>query len=108
MVNTPQFNPQGGTVVVYGCMSGTAPVWPWQSFVFGGISVRGFNLRRWAQQLQQEQQGKTQAVVQQGPVDAKKQQQGQQQPQQQGGVVGVLASMAKLVSAGLLQVPYTE
>ncbi len=89
-------------MVVYGCMSGAAPVWPWQSFVFGGISVRGFNLRRWAQQ-QQEQQAKPQAVGQQGPADIKKQQEGQQ-----GGVVGVLAAMAKLVAAGLLQVPYTE
>ncbi|KAJ9530445.1 hypothetical protein QJQ45_012422 [Haematococcus lacustris] len=36
-----------GTLVVYGCMSGRAPTWPWQAWVFNGLKVSGFNLRRW-------------------------------------------------------------
>jgi mitochondrial enoyl-[acyl-carrier protein] reductase / trans-2-enoyl-CoA reductase len=37
----------GGTLVVYGCMSGRSPQWPWHAWVFRGLSVRGFNARRW-------------------------------------------------------------
>jgi trans-2-enoyl-CoA reductase len=37
----------GGEVVVYGCLSGAAPAWPWRDFVFRGLRVRGFNARRW-------------------------------------------------------------
>ncbi|EFJ43248.1 molecular chaperone [Volvox carteri f. nagariensis] len=38
---------EGGELVVYGCMSGRSPVFPWQSWVFKDVHVRGFNLRRW-------------------------------------------------------------
>ena len=31
----------GGTVVVYGCLSGKSPLWSWHNFVFGNIQVRG-------------------------------------------------------------------
>ena len=37
----------GGKVVVFGCSSGKAPAWPWQHWVFKGLSVEGFNLRQW-------------------------------------------------------------
>ena len=37
----------GGKVVVFGCSSGKAPAWPWQHWVFKGLSVSGFNLRKW-------------------------------------------------------------
>ena len=30
---------QGGQLVVYGCLSGKPPTWPWQSWVFRGLSV---------------------------------------------------------------------
>lgn len=30
---------EGGTVVVYGCMSGKSPLWSWHTFVFGNIQV---------------------------------------------------------------------
>ncbi|GIL48595.1 hypothetical protein Vafri_5076 [Volvox africanus] len=39
---------EGGEMVVYGCMSGHSPSWPWHSWVFRDLRVRGFNLRRWA------------------------------------------------------------
>ncbi|GLC55887.1 hypothetical protein PLESTB_001040200 [Pleodorina starrii] len=38
---------EGGELVVYGCMSGRSPSWPWQAWVFRDIRLRGFNLRRW-------------------------------------------------------------
>jgi trans-2-enoyl-CoA reductase len=34
-------------VVIYGCMSGKAPAWPWQAWVFRDLKVSGFNLRKW-------------------------------------------------------------
>ncbi|KAK2078239.1 hypothetical protein QBZ16_004108 [Prototheca wickerhamii] len=40
----------GGQLVVYGCMSGKSPVWPWHTWVFQGIQVKGFNIRRWVQE----------------------------------------------------------
>ena len=33
--------------MIYGCMSGKAPAWPWQSWVFKDLHVKGFNLRKW-------------------------------------------------------------
>jgi hypothetical protein len=30
---------QGGQLVVYGCLSGKAPSWPWQAWVFKGLKV---------------------------------------------------------------------
>lgn len=39
----------GSDMVVYGCMSGESPRWPWQAWVFKSMVVRGFNLRRWLQ-----------------------------------------------------------
>ncbi|KAL6781389.1 hypothetical protein ACKKBG_A10960 [Auxenochlorella protothecoides x Auxenochlorella symbiontica] len=41
---------EGGQLVVYGCMSGKSPTWTWHSWVFQGIQVRGFNIRRWVQE----------------------------------------------------------
>lgn len=38
---------QGGTTVCYGAMSGKAPAWPWQAWVFREQQVAGFNLRAW-------------------------------------------------------------
>ena len=38
-----------GTLVIYGCMSGKAPNWPWHSWVFRELNVSGFNLRKWNQ-----------------------------------------------------------
>ena len=38
---------QGGHLVIYGCMEGKAPAWPWQSWVFKDLQVKGFNLRKW-------------------------------------------------------------
>lgn len=37
---------QGGRLIVYGCMSGKAPAWPWQAWVFRGLQVSGYNLRK--------------------------------------------------------------
>ena len=34
-------------LVIYGCMSGRAPSWPWSQWVFKQMQVRGFNLRKW-------------------------------------------------------------
>jgi len=36
-----------GQLVIYGCMSGKAPSWPWNQWVFKQMQVNGFNLRRW-------------------------------------------------------------
>lgn len=30
---------QGGQLVIYGCMSGKAPTWPWQQWVFRNLEV---------------------------------------------------------------------
>jgi trans-2-enoyl-CoA reductase len=38
---------EGCPLVIYGCMSGRAPVFPWQYWVFRDLKVQGFNLRRW-------------------------------------------------------------
>ena len=38
---------QGGQLVIYGCLSGKSPVWPWQSWVFRALQVQGFNFRAW-------------------------------------------------------------
>ncbi|DBA84971.1 TPA: hypothetical protein ACH3X2_005711 [Trebouxia sp. C0005] len=38
---------QGGQLVIYGCMGGKTPSWPWQSWVFKDLQVKGFNLRKW-------------------------------------------------------------
>jgi len=37
---------QEGKVVVYGCMSGKPTAWTWQSWVFKGLQVSGYNLRK--------------------------------------------------------------
>ncbi len=37
----------GAPLVIYGCMSGRAPTWPWNQWVFKQMQVRGFNLRKW-------------------------------------------------------------
>ena len=42
----PRTHIQGGRLVVYGCLSGKPPVWPWQAWVFRGLQVRGCNLRK--------------------------------------------------------------
>jgi trans-2-enoyl-CoA reductase len=34
-------------LVIYGCMSGKAPAWPWNQWVFKQMQVNGFNLRLW-------------------------------------------------------------
>ena len=39
-----------GTLVIYGCMTGKAPNWPWHSWVFRELNVTGFNLRKWFQE----------------------------------------------------------
>ncbi|KAK9848934.1 hypothetical protein WJX84_002235 [Apatococcus fuscideae] len=40
---------EGGQLIIYGCMSGTAPSWPSSTWIFQGIRVRGFNIRKWMQ-----------------------------------------------------------
>jgi len=40
---------EGCPLVIYGCMSGRAPMFPWQYWVFRDLKVQGFNLRRWMQ-----------------------------------------------------------
>lgn len=37
----------GAPLVIYGCMSGKAPSWPWNQWVFKQMKVQGFNLRSW-------------------------------------------------------------
>lgn len=38
---------EGGTLVVYGCMSGKSPMWSWRQWVFRNLQVKGFNVRRY-------------------------------------------------------------
>lgn len=38
---------EGAQMVIYGCMSGKSPSFNWKSWVFGRLSVKGFNTRRW-------------------------------------------------------------
>jgi trans-2-enoyl-CoA reductase len=38
---------EGAQLVIYGCMSGKSPSFNWKSWVFGRLSVKGFNTRRW-------------------------------------------------------------
>ncbi|KAK9829388.1 hypothetical protein WJX72_005534 [[Myrmecia] bisecta] len=38
---------EGGQLVIYGSMSGKAPAWPWQSWVFRDLQVKGYNLSTW-------------------------------------------------------------
>ena len=38
---------QGGELVIYGCMSGKSPSWPWQSWIMKGLRVQGFNFNSW-------------------------------------------------------------
>ena len=38
---------EGAQLVVYGCMSGKSPNFNWKTWVFGRLSVKGFNTRRW-------------------------------------------------------------
>jgi trans-2-enoyl-CoA reductase len=37
----------GCMLVVYGCMSGKAPLFAWQQWTFKDLTVKGFNLRSW-------------------------------------------------------------
>lgn len=37
----------GCPLVIYGCLSGKAPLFPWAQWVFKDLTVRGFNLRKW-------------------------------------------------------------
>lgn len=37
----------GGLLVVYGCMSGKSPNFPWTHWIFKQLQVRGFSLRNW-------------------------------------------------------------
>ncbi|KAI8471929.1 MAG: molecular chaperone [Monoraphidium minutum] len=39
---------EGGTLVVYGCLSGKPPALGWKDYVFRGLTVKGFNARAWA------------------------------------------------------------
>ena len=34
-------------MVIYGCMSGKPPTWPWQSWILRGLRVQGFNFSAW-------------------------------------------------------------
>eukprot|EP00878_Enallax_costatus_P036200 GHUV01040572.1.p2 GENE.GHUV01040572.1~~GHUV01040572.1.p2 ORF type:complete len:109 (-),score=48.88 GHUV01040572.1:444-770(-) len=72
---------QGGRLIVYGCMSGKAPAWPWQAWVFRGLQVSGFNLRK--------------TLAAETPAGAAK-------------LRTLLDSLGNLVSAGLLSVDFTE
>lgn len=72
---------QGSKLVVYGCLSGKAPSWPWQAWVFRGLQVSGFNLRK--------------ALAADTPAGAAKLRKN-------------LASLGQLVSAGLLSLEFTE
>ncbi|WIA11729.1 hypothetical protein OEZ85_011824 [Tetradesmus obliquus] len=71
----------GSKLVVYGCLSGKAPSWPWQAWVFRGLQVSGFNLRK--------------ALAADTPAGAAK-------------LRKHLASLGQLVSAGLLSLEFTE
>ncbi len=33
---------EGGQLVIYGCMTGKAPAWPWQAWVFRDLKVGGW------------------------------------------------------------------
>lgn len=62
-------------------MSGKAPTWPWQAWVFRGLQVSGLNLRR--------------AIAADTPAGAAK-------------LCKSLESLGKLVAAGLLSLEFTE
>lgn len=72
---------QGGRLIVYGCLSGKSPSWSWQSWVFRGLQVSGFNLRK-----------SLAADTASGAAKLR----------------NLLESLGKLVSAGLLSVDMTE
>ncbi|KAK9864312.1 hypothetical protein WJX84_002485 [Apatococcus fuscideae] len=40
---------EGGQLVIYGCMCGTAPTWASSTWIFQGIQVKGCNIRKWMQ-----------------------------------------------------------
>eukprot|EP00775_Hariotina_reticulata_P002103 gene2103-2422_t len=71
---------QEGKVVVYGCMSGKPTAWTWQSWVFKGLSVSGYNLRK---QLAAETPAGTAKLRNQ------------------------LAALGKIIAAGLLSLDFT-
>lgn len=72
---------RGGRLVVYGCLSGLPPCWPWQAWVFKGLQVSGYHLPR-------HMTGK-------GSSGAAKH-------------LSVLQQLGKLVAAGLLALDFTE
>jgi hypothetical protein len=72
---------QGSKLVVYGCLSGKAPTWPWQAWVFKGLQVSGFNLRK--------------ALAADTPAGAAKLRKN-------------LAALGQLVKVGLLSLEFTE
>eukprot|EP00882_Tetradesmus_deserticola_P024892 GHRQ01027243.1.p2 GENE.GHRQ01027243.1~~GHRQ01027243.1.p2 ORF type:complete len:112 (-),score=39.25 GHRQ01027243.1:63-398(-) len=72
---------QGSKLVVFGCLSGKAPMWPWQAWVFKGLQVSGFNLRK--------------TLAADTPAGAAR-------------LRKHLASLGQLVKAGLLSLEFTE
>eukprot|EP00882_Tetradesmus_deserticola_P029037 GHRQ01032425.1.p2 GENE.GHRQ01032425.1~~GHRQ01032425.1.p2 ORF type:complete len:107 (-),score=34.74 GHRQ01032425.1:4-324(-) len=77
----PLVHLQGSKLVVFGCLSGKAPTWPWQAWVFKGLQVSGFNLRK--------------TLAADTPAGAAR-------------LRKHLASLGQLVKAGLLSLEYTE
>ena len=110
----------GGQLVVYGCMSGKSPVWPWHTWVFQGIQVnnmRGLLCGGEGPPSQSRAGRRTCAAIHQGPRPP------QSSPttlqvkgfnirrwvqEHKKKVPALLESIAKLVSAGKLNTAYTE
>jgi len=52
----------GSPLVVYGCMTGKAPIWPWHAWVLNELKVSGFNLRRWTKENKKKVPGMLEAL----------------------------------------------
>ncbi|GAX80556.1 hypothetical protein CEUSTIGMA_g7993.t1 [Chlamydomonas eustigma] len=87
---------EGGELVMYGCMSGRPPPFQWQSFVFKGLRVSGFNLRKWL--LEPPSRGAT-ATTSSGSTTA---------PVLGNKLLPILKAVGKLVAANLISLNYTE
>lgn len=87
---------QGGELVMYGCMSGRPPALQWHSFVFGGLRVMGFNLRKWlARDTTSPGLGVSSAPASAAAVAAPK-------------MTKILQAVGKLVASNLLSLNFTE
>lgn len=98
-----------GTLVIYGCMSGKAPNWPWHSWVFRELNVSGFNLRKWNQVRPRRERARAGGPA--GGVGARALTSAARPPRAQENkkkIPAMVQSLAKLVNNDRLKINYTE